>query len=112
MDPWMELHWRDVHARLIIYIADQLQSQLPEPLVARANVMVDNPAPLRERLPRIAIPLRPGDRDVALDLQQVVDDAYERGRYDRTDYRRPLKPPLSPEDAAWASELLAKAGRL
>jgi len=43
MDPWMELHWRDVHARLIIYIADQLQSQLPEPLVARANVMVDNP---------------------------------------------------------------------
>src|SRR3989442_1414196 len=43
MDPWMELHWRDVHARLIIYIADQLQSQLPEPLVARAaeDVMVD-----------------------------------------------------------------------
>src|SRR5437899_5200475 len=43
MDPWMELHWRDVHARLIIYIADQLQSQLPEPLVARAeeDVSVD-----------------------------------------------------------------------
>src|SRR5437667_8246514 len=43
MDPWLELHWRDVHARLIIYIANQLQRQLPEPLVARAeeDVSVD-----------------------------------------------------------------------
>jgi hypothetical protein len=49
---------------------------------------------------------------VVLDLQQVVDEAYETGRYDRADYRRPLKPPLSPEDAAWAAELLRKAGRL
>ena len=37
MDPWLELHWRDVHARLIIYIANQLQRQLPEPLIARAE---------------------------------------------------------------------------
>jgi hypothetical protein len=44
--------------------------------------------PLRERLPSIAIPLRPQDRDVVLDLQHVVDEAYERGRYDHTDYRR------------------------
>jgi len=68
--------------------------------------------PLRERLPRIAIPLRPKDRDAVLDLQQVVDEAYERGRYDRTDYRRPLDPPLSPEDAAWSADLLRAAGRL
>jgi hypothetical protein len=68
--------------------------------------------PLREPLPRVAIPLRPRDRDVVLDLKAVVDEAYETGRYDRTDYRRPLKPPLSPEDAAWAAELLRKAGRL
>lgn len=256
MDPWLELHWRDVHSSLIIYIRNHLQRQLPIPLVARAeeDVIVDveekpaglarpdveiledqleggsggiatlaptttvakpvvvrvpapevdrwikiydpasggrvvtaievlspsnknpgrsrdayrsrqrdyiaanvnlveidlvragewvfsmeqstltmdwltpylvcvfratwpgrremYPLPLRERLPSIAIPLRPRDRDVALDLQQVVDEAYETGRYDRTDYRRALKPPLPPEDAAWAAELLRKAGRL
>ncbi len=28
MDPYLELHWRDVHARLVIYIADHLQEQL------------------------------------------------------------------------------------
>ena len=68
--------------------------------------------PLRERLPRIAIPLRPRDQDVALDLQQSIDEVYERGRYDRTDYHRPLKPPLPPEDEAWARELLRKEKRL
>jgi hypothetical protein len=43
MDPWLELHWRGVHARLITYIADQLATQLPEPLVARPEeeVLVD-----------------------------------------------------------------------
>ena len=256
MDPWLELFWRDVHARLIIYIADHLQLQLPEPLVARAeeDVCVDAeaeeprmlrpdvslaedhpeeggggvatlappsrvvepllfraaepevhrrveiidpasggrvvtaievlspsnklpgkprlayeskqrdflasgvnfveidlvrqgewvfsmdeallpaskrapymvcvfratrpefhaiyPLPLRERLPRIAIPLRARDRDVVLDLQKVIDQAYQGGRYNRTDYRRPLKPPLPPEDAAWAAKLLRKAKRL
>ena len=251
MDPWLELFWRDVHASMIIYIRDQLQGQLPPPLVARAeeDVFVDTdedspgmvrpdvevvedskpaageggtailappiavatpvllrvpepevdrhieitdprsggrvitaievlspsnklpgrgrdayrskqrdfltggvnlveidliragnwafsidegvmaPAkrapymvcvfratksgeralyklPLRERLPRIAIPLRPRDTDVVLDLQQSIDEVYERGRYDRTDYRQPLDPPLPPEDAAWAAEVL------
>lgn len=254
MDPWLELPWRDVHASIIIYIRNQLQSQLPEPLVARAEeeVLVDVPdqpprlvrpdvtvaeeqpdkggtailvppvsvakpflvrvaetevdrhveivdlasaervvtaievfspanklsgrareayraqqrdfvaggvnlveidlvrhgqwvfsadeaavplarrvpymvcvfraaqpqerafysLPLRQGLPRIAIPLRPGDRDVALDLQAVVNQAYEDGRYERTDYRHPLQPPLPPEDAAWAADLLRQAGRV
>jgi Protein of unknown function (DUF4058) len=67
---------------------------------------------LREPLPRLAIPLRPGDRDVALDLQAVINQAYEDGRYERTDYRRPLNPPLSCEDAAWAANLLRQAGKI
>lgn len=255
MDPWLELYWRDVHARLIIYIADHLQHQLPEPLVARAeeDVSVDiedvvsprirpdvrvaeagrasrsggiatmsspmdvatpllvhvpepevdrrveiidpssggrvvtaievlspsnklpgrarlayeskqsdllaagvnlveidlvrrgswafsasetilpprkrepymicvfratnpgaraiYPMALREQLPRIAIPLRRDDRDVVLDLQQIINQAYEAGRYDRTDYSRPLDPPLPVEDASWAADLLHRAGR-
>ncbi len=244
MDPWMELRWRDVHASMIIYIRNQLQRQLPDPLIARAEetVSIDDlgpdrppsarpditvvedqqdelhesavatlspvaevahvqiidpssgdrvitaievlsptnklpgegrkayrskqhhfvsagvnlveidfvrvgdwifsvtenalppekrtpymicvfravhpyerafyPLPLRERLPRFAIPLRSQDKDIVLDLQPVIDEAYETGRYDRTDYRRPLKPPPPPEDVAWASEILRKAGRL
>jgi len=256
MDPWLELRWRDVHASIIVYIRNQLQPQLPDPLVARAeeDILVDaadqapklvrpdvtvaeeqrgaesggvgvltrpmtlakpflvrvaepemdrrveiidpaaggqvvtaievlspaNKLPgrardayrtkqrdfiaaginfveidlvrqgqwvfsadesrvplslrklymvcvfratdpevrafygisLREPLPRIAIPLRPGDRDVALDLQAVVEQAYEDGRYERTDYRGPLNPPLPLEDGAWANELLRKAGRV
>ncbi len=37
MDPYLEPHWRDVHARLIIYACDQLQPQLPEKLFARVE---------------------------------------------------------------------------
>ncbi len=68
--------------------------------------------PLRQPLPTIAIPLRPGDREAAVDLQAAVSRAYEDGRYDRTDYRRPLNPPLPPDDAAWAADLLRSAVRI
>jgi hypothetical protein len=37
MDPYLEQSWRDVHAALIIYSRDQLQSQLPEDLYARVE---------------------------------------------------------------------------
>src|SRR5205085_4164835 len=40
MDPWMEHRWADAHARLIIYVANQLQRQLPEPLIASAEEAV------------------------------------------------------------------------
>ena len=64
------------------------------------------PLPLRERLPRLAIPLRATDPDVILDLQQPIDRAYAMGRYGmRLDYAAlPPGPPLPPEDAAWAAE--------
>jgi hypothetical protein len=63
--------------------------------------------PLRERLPRIRIPLAEGDADVALDLQAALEEVYVRGAYDaRLNYRRPCRPPLSPEDQAWADELI------
>ncbi len=34
MDPFLEAHWGDVHASLIIYARNQLQRQLPSGLVA------------------------------------------------------------------------------
>lgn len=68
------------------------------------------PISLRGKLPTIKIPLRPVDTPARLNLQELVEKAYEMGRYDRTNYAEPCSPPLSLEDAAWAQELL-KADR-
>ncbi|HEY3242498.1 MAG TPA: DUF4058 family protein, partial [Phycisphaerae bacterium] len=60
----------------------------------------------------IRIPLRPTDPDAVLDLQALIDSAYEASRYDRTtDYRRSCEPPLEGQEAAWADELLKAAGK-
>jgi hypothetical protein len=37
MDPYLERNWRDVHARLIVYICDQIQGQPGGPLRARVE---------------------------------------------------------------------------
>jgi len=67
--------------------------------------------PLRERLPAIRIPLRHTDKDVALDLQTLVEQCYENGGYDTIDYRPEPHPPLAAEDAGWVDELLREKGR-
>jgi len=69
------------------------------------------PARLQGRLPVIRVPLRETDKDVLLDLQALIDQCYRNGRYDGLDYRKELDPPLDPEDAAWADELLRSQGR-
>jgi len=45
MDPYLEAHWRDVHAGLIIYSRDALQSVLPASLRARVEerVLLETP---------------------------------------------------------------------
>ena len=66
--------------------------------------------PLREPLPRILIPLRRNDPDVILDFQEAITSAYLRGRYgERIKYDKPPAPPLDPDDALWASALIAGA---
>lgn len=68
--------------------------------------------PLRQPLPAIRVPLRRGDPDVVLNLQALVERAYQAAGYGRTiDYRADPLPPLEPEDAAWADQLLKSAGR-
>lgn len=63
--------------------------------------------PLRQRLPAIRVPLRRPAPDVALDLQVLVDQCYERGRYSEVlDYTKPPHPPLPEEEVAWAKALL------
>ncbi len=65
------------------------------------------PVPLRKPLPAIRIPLREKDKDVRLDLQALLGQAYRKGRYHLTiDYSEPPDPPLTGADARWARALV------
>jgi hypothetical protein len=66
------------------------------------------PIPLRSRLPRIRIPLKPQEPEPTLDVQAILDRAYDAGPYRVSiDYRQPPLPPLTADDQAWAESLLA-----
>jgi hypothetical protein len=67
---------------------------------------------LKNRLPKIRIPLKETDEDAVLDLQEVFNRSYDINPYpDILDYQDDPPPPeLSPEDAAWADELLKSKG--
>jgi hypothetical protein len=60
---------------------------------------------LRDPLPTIGIPLRPGETEIPIALQPLMDRAYHNGRFP-IDYRKPPVPPLDGDDAVWAAELL------
>jgi len=69
------------------------------------------PILLRQRLPRIHVPLLGGDPEVVLDLQAVFTRCYDEGAYARRlDYRREPPTPLAGEDAEWADALLREKG--
>ncbi len=69
------------------------------------------PRTIRDRLPRIRVPLENGLPDVVLDLQQAFDRNYEGGAYiRRIDYSKPASIPVRPPDAAWADALLRSQG--
>lgn len=66
------------------------------------------PRRLRERLPRIALPLAEPDPDVPLDVQAALEQVYWEGRYMlRLRYDQPCEPPLDPDDQRCADERLA-----
>ena len=64
--------------------------------------------PLQKQLPIIRIPLRQSDPPSKIDLQALVNRAYEAGRFDDIDYTQELDPPLADEDDAWAKDLIAR----
>jgi hypothetical protein len=69
------------------------------------------PRTVRERLPRIWIPLENGLPDITLDLQEVFDHNYDDGAYRRRiDYGRVPIPPMDDLDTKWADALLKSAG--
>lgn len=68
------------------------------------------PAGIRQCLPRIRVPLRPGDRDAVLDLQLLVDQAWEDGGYSDIDYARGPLPKFDSNDVEWIRERLGQQG--
>jgi hypothetical protein len=68
------------------------------------------PRRLRQRLPRIRLPLAAPDPDMVLDLPAVLARTCEAGGYaERLNYALPCVPSLSPEDQAWAHALIRAA---
>jgi hypothetical protein len=69
------------------------------------------PMPLWARLPVVKVPLRPGDADVPLDLQALVDQCYRNGGYEGTlNYAADSDPPLLGAEGEWAEEWLREKG--
>jgi hypothetical protein len=68
------------------------------------------PIGLRERLPEIPIPLRPGRGDARVDLQDALQRAFDGPGYEHYIYDGPPEPPLSPEDDAWARRIVPGIG--
>ncbi|ADG68269.1 hypothetical protein Plim_2443 [Planctopirus limnophila DSM 3776] len=65
---------------------------------------------LSEPLPTIAIPLRPTDQDVALEIQPLVSEAFEKAAYSTSDYERAPLPSYSAEENTWVMNRLTAAG--
>ena len=59
MDPYLEAHWRDVHAGLVIYARDALQGVLPGSLRARVEERMLPGGRVVEYTPRRGLQTRP-----------------------------------------------------
>ena len=67
---------------------------------------------IRDRLPRLPVPLRPGEPEAVLDLAAAYRMTYDGGPYSLLlPYDHPLRGSLSPADAAWVAERLTPASR-
>ena len=65
MDPYLEAHWGDVHARLVIYMSEALQRDLPSDLRARVEERVfveSDDRELRSVYPDVRVYERPHAR--------------------------------------------------
>jgi hypothetical protein len=69
------------------------------------------PVPLRQRLPRIAIPLADGDADVTLDLQSAFTRCWDEGPYpELLEYTKAPPGVLGREDKAWCRACVRRRG--
>ncbi|MBI1882306.1 MAG: DUF4058 family protein [Chloroflexi bacterium] len=64
---------------------------------------------VRDLIPDLPIPLRPGEEEPTLPLNKILHEVYDQGGYDLImDYQKSPEPPLSEADAAWAAQILAE----
>ncbi|MGK7922095.1 MAG: DUF4058 family protein [Trichodesmium sp.] len=55
------------------------------------------------------MPLLPEDSEITLDLQSILHQVYDQGRYDLIiDYQQKIIPALSKNDTIWAANILNK----
>lgn len=82
VDPYLEQHWGDIHTRLMVYVCDQVDEQLPGDLQARVeeSVMVDEEERSRTIYPDVRvieqpdsqIGVKPSDATVAVAVPCIV----------------------------------------
>ncbi|MDJ0728935.1 MAG: DUF4058 family protein [Crocosphaera sp.] len=66
---------------------------------------------LEDPIPCFSLPLRKGDSEPIINLQELLNDIYDRTAYDlKLDYRSDPVPPLSTTDQAWVNGLLTERG--
>lgn len=95
-------------------MADPLPSASYFLLLSRAGKRPETevwPIELDQSLPRVPVPLLPGDDDVELDLQEAFRATYDLGNMGiLVDYCRPPDVPLTPDWETWADGLLRSTG--
>ena len=69
------------------------------------------PIALPQPLPSVRVPLAQADPDMILDLQEILNQAYDFGALGRSlHYEAQPEPPLPPKYTAWAESLLKDKG--
>ena len=64
---------------------------------------------MRDLIPDLPIPLRPGEEEPFMPLNRILHEVYDQGGYDLIiDYQQPPEPPLSGADGAWTAQILSK----
>ncbi|MEH1824955.1 MAG: DUF4058 family protein [Nostoc sp.] len=64
---------------------------------------------LKNPIPVFPVPLRQGEPEPIVDLQRLLNEIYERARFDLAiDYSQPLKIVQSPQEEAWLREILQR----
>ena len=65
---------------------------------------------LQQSIPPFALPLKPEDRSLMVELQALLKGVYRRAKYHLAiDYSKPLRPVLSESELTWVRALLEKA---
>ena len=67
---------------------------------------------VRDPIPTLPIPLRPGEAEPFLPLNHILHELYDQGGYDLIiDYQQSPQPPLAEVDAVWPRQLATLSGR-